>query len=651
MKNASRDRFSRLLFRGFLLAALLLTASVGYGGVNRWTSDGKVAEGSINALAVDPMNPDTVYAATGRAVLKSRDGGLSWTSSFALFSSDDPLPPIGSLAIDPSSSASIYAATTAGLFKSVDAGIAWRNISAGLPNPHVYSLAVDPVSPTTVFAGAAGNLAKSTDGGETWSGKPLAFTIYNLAFAHEGPSTIYGADFDSGYYPSPSTLYKSTDGGASWTQSGCMSDIPPGALAIDPTSPSTLYAGSLDAGFSCCISGLFKTTDSGVNWSTVNDSYVTAVVVDPQNPGTVYAATAPSFVGTETPAGFIRSMDGGASWQDFNTGLNVPLGVVISALAIDQTGTRLYAGTNLREVFSYRISSDLSDLSAALDLSVGTDNETHTLFIDSDHLAVVRSFDNSGNSNSSGPHGPYNGWSATAVADGSDGLTRLLWTNIDSRVGLSLVDAGQITATYRFGPEYGWTAVDVSVGGDGTTHILWTNIDGRTRLTAVTVSGAVVGDTTYGPYGSWIVRSLSDGEDGLTRILWTNSDGRVGLSLVDAGNIIATYRFVPESGWTARDVAVSTDDQARILLVNADGRMRLWSVDNSGAVTNSGTVYEPKQSGQAAVRVSAGPDGLTRVLWTGPDGAGYVGLLDRDNVLVHSFFFCGNFGESSGCGP
>jgi hypothetical protein len=181
--------------------------------------------------------------------------------------------------------------------------------------------------------------------------------------------------------------------------------------------------------------------------------------------------------------------------------------------------------------------------------------------------------------------------------------------------------------------------VDLSVGSDGTTHLLWTNTDGRTEITSVAVSGALAGDTTYGPYSGWTARSLSDGADGQTRVLWRNTDGRVGLSLVDAGHIVATSRFAPGPGWTARDVAVAVDNQARILLVNADGRMVLWSVDNSGAVTNSESVYGPPVSGQEATRVSAGPDGLTRVLWTSPKGTGTLWLMGLDNVFRNSFGF------------
>jgi hypothetical protein len=287
----------------------------------------------------------------------------------------------------------------------------------------------------------------------------------------------------------------------------------------------------------------------------------------------------------------------------------------------------------------------------ALDLSVGTDNKARLLFTVSDSRTVFRSFDNSGKTTDGGRYGPYSGWSARAVADGSDGLTRLLWNNQDGSAALWLLGPAGVQASYRYGPAAGWAAVDVSVGSDGTTHLLWTNVDGRTHLTSVAVSGALVRGMTYGPFSGWVARSISAGADGLTRVLWSNTDGRVGLSLINAGQIVATFRFAPAPGWTARDVAVSTDNQARILFVNADGRMALWSVDNSGAVTNSGTVYGPPASGQAVVHVSAGADGWTRVLWTstGEDAHGTLWLMGLDNVLQNSFSFCSAFEDGAGC--
>jgi hypothetical protein len=637
-KNASHDRLRRLLSLGFLLAAIALAAPVAYGGDDGWTRNGSLGS-RVGSLAVDPTNPQTVYAVTGQAVFKSWDGGVTWMISLAAPPGDDGL--IGGLAIDPVSSSNVYAATSAGVFKSTDAGGSWNGLNPSLAR--VRSLAINPSDPSIILAGTDQGLFKSTNGGASWSGQLLAASIYSLLFSAQSPSTIYGAEYDnSAYYPDPSRLHISTDGGATWTHSESLTDVPPGALAIDPADPSTLYSGGIMRHSYAVEDGLFKSVDSGLTWSRQDNRGITAVVIDPTNRYTVYAA--------REQGGFLRSTDGGTSWRDFNTGWIFPPASV-TALAIDRTGTKLHAGTEDGEVFSYQISSGSPGISsAAVDLAAGANSLTSVLFADGNR-ALSRSFDDSGRSNPNGPYGPYEGWSPKAAANGVDSLTRVLWNHLDGSAALWLLGPTGNQASYSFGPAAGWTAVDVSAGSDGTTHLLWTNADGRTEITSVAVTGALVGDATYGPFSGWTAVSISDGADGLTRLLWRNVDGRVGLSLIDASRIVATYRFAPGAGWTARDVAVSADNHARILFANATGQMALWSVDNSGAVTNSGKVFEPPRPGESAVRVSAGEDGLTRVLWTGPDGAGYVGLLDRDNVLVHSFGFCGSFGESSGCGP
>src|SRR6185295_4131464 len=171
-------------------------------------------------------------------------------------------------------------------------------------------------------------------------------------------------------------------------------------------NPSTVYVGG--------VLGIYKSVDSGSTWRLVStslgSSLITALVIDPRNSATLYAA---DYGGR----GILRSGDGGGTWREFNTGLT---NRSVEILAIDGTGTRLHAGTFHGGVFDYQI------FSGAQDLSVGTDNKTRVLFTDLDNRAAVRSFDRSSGSAGNGPHGPYNGWYARAVADGSDGLTRVL---------------------------------------------------------------------------------------------------------------------------------------------------------------------------------------------------------------------------------
>jgi hypothetical protein len=348
---------------------------------------------------------------------------------------------------------------------------------------------------------------------------------------------------------------------------------------------------------------------------------VVALVVDPRSSNTIYAGT---------DQGVFRSTEGGAGWSGFNAGLG---NSYVSSLTIDRTGRMLHTGGN--GVFDYQI------FSGALDLSVGTDNESRLLFTDPDGHLVFRTVDSAGNSASDGPYGPYSGWLPAAFADASDGLTRVLWNNLDGSAALWLYGSQGNQASYRLGPVEGWTAADAAAGAPGTTHILWTHTDGRAGLWAVDNSGNVSYGPKLGPYSSWSAVAIADRADGATRLLWNKVDGSAGLSFVASSGLLATYRYGGNAGWRAVDLAVGADGQTRILWSNADGRMMLWRVDDSGNVTANGPVYDAP-AGFTAQRVSAGPDGHTQVLWNDADGSALLWQMSADNVFQQSFPVGGN---------
>jgi len=150
-----------------LLSALLWasSASIVHAGNNIWTSLGP-GDAFVNALAIDPRTPTTLYAA-GDGVFKSTDGGNTWsavnTGLPALF--------VNALAIDPTTPTTLYAGigiSGGGVFKSTDGGNTWSAVNTGLTTPYVDTLAIDPRTPTTLYAGTVdGGVFKSTDGGNT----------------------------------------------------------------------------------------------------------------------------------------------------------------------------------------------------------------------------------------------------------------------------------------------------------------------------------------------------------------------------------------------------------------------------------------------------------------------------------------------------
>jgi photosystem II stability/assembly factor-like uncharacterized protein len=313
-----------------------------HGQEEGWASIGPES-GTVYALAIDPHDHSVVYAATNGGVFKTIDSGAHWSPVNAGLpmprsAYQNGGPHIRSLAIDPQNTATVYAGVSffgdvlfaepsgIGVYRSDDGGKSWHAASSGIESRIVYALAIDPVTPTTVYAvgqfGPNGdsNIFKSTDGGASWSvGVPM---LGDLAIDPQAPATVYAG------------IFKTTDGGVTWTR---MSVPGIGALAINPIDSNVVYgAGG---------GGVLKSTDAGGSWTAVNTgltgSSVRALVIDPQAPATLYA-------GLDNGAIF-KTTNEGATWIPVNTGLE---GSRITSLAVDpETPTIVYAGTERRGVF------------------------------------------------------------------------------------------------------------------------------------------------------------------------------------------------------------------------------------------------------------------------------------------------------------
>lgn len=183
----------------------------------------------------------------------------------------------------------------------------------------VTALAVDPADPGIVYAGTRGSgVFKSTDGGESWTlagrglGTPIVAAVAVDPARHQ---IVYAATLDDG-------VFKSIDGGALWARIWAGVAPAPGtfgstyALAVDPRRPDTVYAGTL--------TGVYRSTDGGATWSRRgNLPGVFALALDSAG-GWLYA-------GTEQ--GVFRSFDQGKTWAPASNGL--PSRQRIESLALD----------------------------------------------------------------------------------------------------------------------------------------------------------------------------------------------------------------------------------------------------------------------------------------------------------------------------
>ncbi|HEY0513040.1 MAG TPA: hypothetical protein VGH73_14110 [Thermoanaerobaculia bacterium] len=267
----------------------------------------------IYSLAIDPRVRGTLYAGTNKAVYKSVDGGLSWKPTGL-----DTAGFVGVLKVHPRLG-TLYAGTSSGLFRSADGGASWRRLFRGLEGNAVFALAFSPASAQTVYAGVdtvleRAGVFKSGDGGVTWtfSGRGIsALYIQSIAVNPQNPDTLWAIG--------SAVPFKSTDRGKTWTRVRFGGDGRATRVAIDPQDGSTVYLVLPDG-------TLRRSHDGGQTWESAGTPGTATfgngiVVIDPQNPSTLYVAG----------LGFARSADGGTTWT---RAAGDPADLVFSSLAL-----------------------------------------------------------------------------------------------------------------------------------------------------------------------------------------------------------------------------------------------------------------------------------------------------------------------------
>jgi len=250
--------------------------------------------GRINTVLIHPTNTQIIYVgcATG-GIFKTTDGGSSWLPIF----DDQSFLPIGCLVFEPGNPSTIYAGTGDpnisgfpfigdGVWKSTDDGSTWTHL--GLTDQRIVSrIAINPTNTLEIYVATMGipfernndrGLYKSADGGATWS-QVLFISddagVIDMVMDPSNPLVIYAAGWNRirnneeslGIGPA-AKVYKTIDGGATWTilANGLPSiDMSRIGLAISQSNPNTLYAAYVDDSYS--FHGIYKTTDGGLNWN------------------------------------------------------------------------------------------------------------------------------------------------------------------------------------------------------------------------------------------------------------------------------------------------------------------------------------------------------------------------------------------------
>lgn len=258
-------------------------------------TDGQIHSSSVGAVATSESNPDVVYIGMGEACLRGN-----------IMQGD-------------------------GVYKSADAGKKWEHV--GLADTQVIArIRIDPTNPDVVYVAAFGHPAgpsdergvfRTTDGGKTW--RKVLFRdnhtgAIDLALDRNNPKVLYAALWDA-YRVSwqmssggpGSGLFKSTDGGDTWTEITRNKGLPDGVdgrigVAISGADSNRVYAIVENEN-----GGVFSSDDAGTTWTRVSDDrrlrqrafYYTHIFADPKARDTMYVLN----------TGFYKSTDGGKTYR------------------------------------------------------------------------------------------------------------------------------------------------------------------------------------------------------------------------------------------------------------------------------------------------------------------------------------------------
>ena len=319
----------------------------------RWRHIGPFRAGRTKSAVGVPSQPNVFYmAATNGGVWKTNDAGRTWNPIF----DDQNTGSVGAVEVAPSNPNILYVgsgeglqrpdlSTGNGMYRSNDAGRTWAHL--GLRDgQQIPRIAIDPTNPERLFVAVLGHpygpnaergIYRSVNGGQSF--ERVLFKDENtggadVVLSPNDPNTVYAVLWEARQGPwenaawsgANSGLFKSTDGGATWTQlAGGLPTTADGlgrlGIGISPSNPRRMYV-TATAG---AKSGLYRSDDAGATWTrTTTDTRIfgrgddfAAVTVDPRDPNTLYSMNVVAWKSTDAGVTWtaLRGAPGGDDYQ------------------------------------------------------------------------------------------------------------------------------------------------------------------------------------------------------------------------------------------------------------------------------------------------------------------------------------------------
>jgi photosystem II stability/assembly factor-like uncharacterized protein len=305
-------------------------------GGNNWMplTDGLTSLAS-GALAFQPGDPNTIWYGTGEmnfcgdcssgdGLFKSTDAGNTWTKVAARTTVGSY---IARIYIHPTNPNIIVMATSGCIVRSTNGGTSWTQ---PLAVSWARDLVADPTNPDELYCTVWQNgIYRSTDAGATWNqltnGLPAAgtYTRVNIAISQSNPNVLY-----AGYSNNSYTLlgfYRTTNGGTNWSQIAGVPDYLCGQgfynhmIIVDQTNSDTIYAGGTYP-YNASYRGLIRTTNGGTSWTDITDRTPNGCL-HPDIHHMAWDAAGHLWVGCD--GGVWESTNNGNSWINHNATLGI----------------------------------------------------------------------------------------------------------------------------------------------------------------------------------------------------------------------------------------------------------------------------------------------------------------------------------------
>ena len=306
---------------------------------------------SVSTIAIDPNAHGFVYVGTGSdgygpyglGLYRSFDGGATWIGP--LGSNEFKGTYLRAIAVDPRTSGSqtrtiVYAANglsgNSGLWRSVDSGVNWTRVRQAGHNG-IHDLAIDPSTfPSTVYITEDGGTFKSTNLGASWT-----FIHGILAGSRNRLRAVNSTLYLLGPGDPDHNLYKSMDRGATWVQiptrcpagaHSCanVNSIGIGVFDVDPFNPGVILGGNM---------ALYRSDNEGITWTEVEPWWGINIHTDQRV--IAFSRTAPGIAYDGNDGGVVKSTNDGRQWTNLNQ--NFP-GALMYSVALSADGSMI-AGT------------------------------------------------------------------------------------------------------------------------------------------------------------------------------------------------------------------------------------------------------------------------------------------------------------------